>query len=91
VKKPRRYAVASSSDDSSSDSSSDQDDDDHNSAGIVIYRSAIYPTAAADRGSDWSDLKRFTPVWHSCDAYTIRRKVGRGRFSTVYLARTPSR
>jgi casein kinase II subunit alpha len=83
--------MSSTSDDSISDSSSDKDDGhDHDLAGIVIYRSAIYATAAADRGADWVDLKHFKPIWHSCDTYTIRRKVGRGKFSTVYLAHTAS-
>jgi casein kinase II subunit alpha len=66
--------------------SSATSDDDVDSGGTIIFRAPIYCDAAQGRSPDYADITRFTPEWHSCDPYTIRRKVGRGKFSTVYLA-----
>jgi hypothetical protein len=50
MKKLSRYAISTTSKDSSSDSSSDKDDN-HDIAGIIIYLSGIYATAAPDHAS----------------------------------------
>lgn len=63
-------------------------DSDFDSNGVYIYKSRVHCNATAEQGAAWSDLENFQPEWHSCDGYVITKRVGRGKFSTVYSAQS---
>lgn len=64
-------------------------DSGFDSSGIYIYQSRVYCDAIEKLGSDWADLESFRPEWGSPKGYVVKKKVGRGKFSTVYLAKNP--
>ncbi|KAH0791423.1 CMGC family protein kinase [Histomonas meleagridis] len=66
--------------------SSSEDRSDLDSSGVLIHESEFYKDALVKLGPKWTDLIHFYPEFGTPDQYTIRKKVGRGRFSTVYLA-----
>jgi casein kinase II subunit alpha len=51
---------------------------------LVVSVSRIYADANAKKGSSWSDHKNLVPVYNSPDPYRLVKKVGRGKYSTVF-------
>lgn len=65
--------------------------DNRNKHGLLITVSPIYANVNKEFGEEWYDLEKFIPKWNSPTPYIIQKKVGRGKFSTVYLAFGPKR
>jgi casein kinase II subunit alpha len=51
---------------------------------VVVSVSRVYADANAKKGSTWSDHKNLSPVYNSPDPYRLMKKVGRGKYSTVF-------
>ena len=54
--------------------------------GIIISISKIYTNINEERGPSWYDHKSFIPKWNPPDPYYLVKKVGRGKYSTVFKA-----
>lgn len=67
--------------------SSSEDQSDLDSFGILIHEAKYYKDAVSTTPHLHTDIKKFFPEFGTPDSYIILRKVGRGHFSTVYLAR----
>ena len=74
---------------SESESSTTEEDSNVDEDGIYIYHSRVYCNAVEALAADWADVDSFKPNWGSAKGYVIRKKVGRGKFSTVYMAKNP--
>jgi casein kinase II subunit alpha len=59
-------------------------------AGIVISVSKVYADANEGLGPSWYDHKTLNPEYHSPDPYSLVKKVGRGKYSTVFKAKDAS-
>ena len=54
--------------------------------GVLISVSQVYANANEEKGPDWYDHRLFHPQWNSPDPYYLVKKVGRGKYSTVFKA-----
>lgn len=54
------------------------------SDGIVISVSSVYTYVNEIRGPEWFDHRQFKPEWKEPKHYFLIKKVGRGKYSTVY-------
>ena len=54
--------------------------------GILISVSRIYANVNDERGPEWYDHRAYRPHWNSPDSYYLYKKVGRGKYSTVFKA-----
>ena len=52
--------------------------------GIVISVSRVYTYVNEIRGPEWFDHRQFKPEWKDAKHYFLVKKVGRGKYSTVY-------
>ena len=71
---------------SEDESYSDSDKSNLDKDGILISISKVYQNANIELGKPWYSVESFLPVIQSPSGYKIKKKVGRGKFSTVYLA-----
>jgi casein kinase II subunit alpha len=53
---------------------------------ILITVSRIYADVNQARGEQWYNHKSFEPQWNPPDNYSLVKKVGRGKYSTVFKA-----
>lgn len=53
---------------------------------ILITVSKVYADVNQQRGEQWYDHKSFEPQWSTPDHYSLMKKVGRGKYSTVFKA-----
>ncbi|EAX78870.1 CMGC family protein kinase [Trichomonas vaginalis G3] len=59
-------------------------DYDHNN--ILISVSKVYADVNQQKGPEWYDHKSYEPQWNLPDNYSLIKKVGRGKYSTVFKA-----
>jgi casein kinase II subunit alpha len=52
--------------------------------GPVISRSRVFAYVNEIKGPDWFEHNDFRPVWNRPEDYTILKRIGRGKYSTVY-------
>lgn len=52
--------------------------------GVVISISKVYANVNEIKGSEWYDHRQYQPKWSSPDDYFLLKKVGRGKYSTVF-------
>lgn len=52
--------------------------------GILYSQSRIYRYTNEMKGPEWYEHKNFEPVWNLPDSYFLMKKVGRGKYSTVF-------
>jgi casein kinase II subunit alpha len=55
-------------------------------AGILYSVSKVYADVNETRGPSWYEHKTLNPEYHSPDPYSLTKKVGRGKYSTVFKA-----
>ena len=55
-------------------------------SGILISVSSVYQNVNEIKGSSWYDHKIYHPQWVSPERYFLLKKVGRGKYSTVFKA-----
>lgn len=53
---------------------------------LVVSISRVYADVNEKKGITWYDHKNFQPKWNSPDPYAVMKKVGRGKYSTVFKA-----
>ena len=53
---------------------------------ILITVSKVYADVNQKKGEAWYDHKNFEPQWSMPDPYALMKKVGRGKYSTVFKA-----
>lgn len=52
--------------------------------GLVISQSRVFAFVNEIKGPEWYEHKTYQPDWHPPKDYYIIKKVGRGKYSTVY-------
>lgn len=55
-------------------------------SGILICESKVYAKVNEQKGPQWYDHKSYEPKWNPPDQYSLLKKVGRGKYSTVFKA-----
>jgi len=55
---------------------------------VLISYSRVYRDVNSSLGPQWYDHKSFNPTWNPPDPYFLVKKVGRGKYSTVFKACT---
>jgi casein kinase II subunit alpha len=53
---------------------------------LVVSQSRIHAYVNELKGPSWYEHKTYHPIWRSPEHYSIVKKVGRGKSSTVYKA-----
>ncbi|OHT14345.1 CMGC family protein kinase [Tritrichomonas foetus] len=54
--------------------------------GVIISVSRVYGNVNDIKGPEWYDHRTYQPRWNSPDKYYLLKKVGRGKYSTVFKA-----